>query len=269
MRISLPLFTSAGTFAFKDEDAIKRITPLTRFLPPLRQIKAPLSQSPCFYFCTSCVLFCREGGGCWSASRPCAPVPHRIHPRAPGCSLPGCSPGQALTYGRIPPVLLLLPPHAGLATFSQRQLANLSASTTRFSFLLPEPSDQLGLNTLKPVCFSLFRVQTQRSYTHTHTAENTKIKVFTFAVTFLESALSGEDFGIILYEVSYSLIWMFCTFSFWLGCFFRSNWKKTHGGLSSGLCWKDYAPHLAWEHLWIPQEELGGAARKTEVQMPL
>lgn len=39
----------------------------------------------------------------------------------------------------------------------------------------------------------------------------------------------------------------------------KDTWR-----LSSGLCWKDYASHLAWEHLWIPRRSwntLQGRAR--------
>lgn len=54
-----------------------------------------------------------------------------------------------------------------------------------------------------------------------------------------------------------------------LGCLPVSKWKKTHGRFSRGLCGRDYASHLAWEHLWIPQEDLEQPARKREVQIPL
>lgn len=109
-------------------------------------------------------------------------------------------------------------------------------------------------------------------------AENTEMKAFKCCNDITRVSACSEDLRTILNWVSYSYTLMICTFSWgktsqkweiWLGCFFRSNWKKTHGWFSSGLCWKDYASHLAWEHLWIPQEELEHAARKREAQMPV
>lgn len=121
-------------------------------------------------------------------------------------------------------------------------------------FRCQNPPTRLGLNTLKPVILPRIPLQIHKSARTAAASRRWGDEgVVDDVVTFLGDVFLGS---VQLKKIC-------------LGCVPVSNWKKTHGRFSRGLCWKDYASHLAWEHLWIPQEDLEQAARRREVQIPL
>lgn len=101
-------------------------------------------------------------------------------PWSPGCSLPACSTGQLVPYGRVPAVLLLLHPHAG--PLSASASSQTSAPQQHDS---PSCCQNPPTSSVKTFFSSLFRVQTQRSHTHTSAPKRSnkqkipKIETFT------------------------------------------------------------------------------------------
>lgn len=130
-----------------------------------------------------------------------------------------------------------------------------SSQRTRSSFPLPEPSDPPRFKHLKTRHFPRIPLQIQRSRKSAPRGQRAEDA---------ETKASSE-----LRDDIVTFSWVNPPQKICLGCLLVSNRKKAHGRFSMGLCWKDYASHLAWEHLWIPQEDLEQAARKREVQIPL